>query len=143
MLPYNRRMLMSRQFEHKSAENQNNNSDSNDIHINLKNSINTISNNINEIKKSISQIEKKLEHLEDKQAILENRIDDDYCSRNNTVSNNLLDIRNELELIKKETNKTKHQYSPSDSGNRPIMPGSGFAGITEEYLKNLHKNNLP
>lgn len=143
MYPYNRRMLINRQYELNSASNQDSNSDSNDIHTSLKNSINAISNNINDIKKTLSQIEKKLDRLEENQALIESIIDKDYSSRASAVNSNLSDIRNELEQLKKESCMAKSQYSSYNSGNRPVMPGSGFAGITEEYLKSLSKNNLP
>jgi|SRR5690554_2525940 len=115
-------------------------------------SLEHLSDNIDEIKKTINELKKKIDNIEAKQIHLENQFDSENFSEDRISQSDLLEIKAELDMLKKEglinnnfpvqnTNNylksTGESYSDSD--NQPIMPGSGFASITAEYLKNIHK----
>jgi predicted nucleic acid-binding Zn-ribbon protein len=111
-----------------------------DLKVQIKDNFKTISESIAEIVLSIKQIEKKIGNLEARQTVLENNISEEDDTRNrDTVNSDLSTLKTELEILKRQSSNAKTNTTYEQSGNKPVMPGSGFANITADYLKNLNK----
>ncbi|HHX17495.1 MAG TPA: hypothetical protein GX727_01390 [Clostridium sp.] len=123
-------------------------------------SLEHLSDNIDEIKKTINALSKKINNIEARQTLLENQIDSEDFSEDRISQSDLLSIKAELDMLKKggivNSNYLEHDTNnylksnddsylePSDDSSLdenslPVMPGSGFASITAEYLKNINK----
>ena len=115
-------------------------------------SLEHLSDNIDEIKKTINELKKKMDNIEKKQIYLEKQIESENFSEDRITQSDLLDIKAEIDMLKKRNivnsnyigqNTNSYLESNDDNhhgtDNQPVMPGSGFASITAEYLKNIHK----
>ncbi|WP_010244033.1 hypothetical protein [Acetivibrio cellulolyticus] len=104
------------------------------------NSINLLSENINEIKKSLKKLEDSFIDLALRVVSMENHIDtlDKLRNIQNPTEYKVIDTR--PETPNKNLPNNSEVYKHEDTTNLPMMPGSGFANITAEYLKNLNKN---
>ncbi|MDQ2085971.1 hypothetical protein RBH29_05895 [Herbivorax sp. ANBcel31] len=137
MFFYNRHLYSQRpKIEHK----QSNNKETVDIP-NLKKvileSLEYLSDNMDQLKETINKLNEKIDNIEAKQNFLENQIDPENLSEDRISQSDLLNIKSELDLLKKEKNNYQNNDHYLEPNNQPVMPGSGFASITTEYLKNL------
>ncbi len=89
-----------------------------------------------EFRKSMNLLEEKLEYMDMKQKKLENQIEK-YVSRLKMLDADIAAIQTELETSKNLRQNTGETSQSSVASNIPIMPGTGFACVTAEYLKNL------
>ncbi|MFZ5989000.1 MAG: hypothetical protein ACOYWZ_18000 [Bacillota bacterium] len=140
--PY-RRMYINRQQTENSSTESAENTDLVELKKLVTDTLELITKNVSEIKQSINQLNEKINNIEERQLILENQVDSQDSVRNSTSQTDISSIKTELELLKKEAYNNKHNPAPdprsAPSNNRPVMPGSGFASITPEFLKNLNK----
>lgn len=152
MLFYNRRFLPQQPKIESKYQNPKETTDVYSLKNAILRSLEHLSDNIDEIKKTINELRKKIDRIEAKQIHLENQIDQENYSEDRISQSDLLSIKSELDMLKKNSmldnnyipqNTNDYPKSSDDScedtDNRPVMPGSGFAGITAEYLKNIYK----
>jgi len=121
------------------AKNDINAKDSKKLILDTFKSINdSITENINEINQAISKLNERVENLENQILMLESQIESEESGRSRISQSELSNIKTELELLKRDSSKMQSEENREIS-NRPVMPGSGFSAITEEYLRNLNK----
>ena len=115
--------------------------------IKISRSLDFISKELDGLKSLLLEIESKIESFE----IYQNRIEAELCRYNNNIGSldeELNDIKEKLDSIPSakailvdsdEDDVSINSFVPNNVSNTPIMPGSGFANITPEFLKNLGK----
>ncbi|TYQ15534.1 UNVERIFIED_CONTAM: hypothetical protein Cloal_2001 [Acetivibrio alkalicellulosi] len=104
-------------------------------------SLEHLSDNMDELKKTINKLSVKIDNIEAKQAILENQIDSEDFLSGRISQSDILNMKAELDLLKKDTPKNSNDNHTRQTNNMPVMPGSGFANVTAEYLRNINKKH--
>lgn len=137
MYSYNRRQYISREPESKTDKNITEVKDNSDAALKklAVDSLKLLSENIQEIKNSINKLDSRISELSNRISSLENHFDSNSQQKRMQM-HSLPD-----DTITKYDTEIKQQeaYEPDYDNNIPVMPGSGFAGITVDYLRNLNK----
>jgi len=141
MYLYNRRAYMSNELEKNTKQNisqANNNSDVKNLERSENENIKLLLDSVNEIKKSVKKLEESLVDITAKLVNCENYFDYESTSKNIQSQNKY--TNNEVFPQQKPASFNKPSYQTEVESNTPIMPGTGFASITADYLKNLNRN---
>lgn len=139
----NRRMYINRhpeankQIEQEHSNDNNHKNDTEDMKHLILDTFKNVSNSIKEINQSISKLNERIESLENRQLTLENQIDSDDTETRRISQSDISDLKSELEILKRSSSDI--QSEKYEDSNKPVMPGSGFANITPEFLRNLNK----
>lgn len=100
---------------------------------------------LKQLNKSVEDLDKRIRVLEDKIDYLDTRLIktedkmNKYDSRYSATSSDLTCIRSELDSLRKNQEFANTYYYDDAADSTPIMPGTGFACITPEYLRSLAK----
>lgn len=98
-------------------------------------SLKALTKNIDDLKQSVKALEERFDHIDITRINFENELER-LSANSRTVESDLLNVRNELEIQKREAVNRNYLYNSRINMDRPMMPGTGFACVTPNYLKN-------
>ncbi len=141
MYSYNRRQYINREPENKIEKNipeANENSDAALKALALE-SLKLLSENIEEIKNSINKLDNRMVDLSHRISNLETHFDNNNDIKRIQTQPMFDEIKTKFETEKNKVENKHEEYQPDYENSAPMMPGSGFANITVDYLRNLNK----
>lgn len=135
MLNMNRQQYISKHSSEKINIPSPSNTNADEVRTMIVDTLKLLSKNVDGINQSIKAIEEKLEYLDIRQRSVEDQVSR-YKTKANVTDSDLSSIRSELDGIRRE--KRVHPAAiDQELNSTPMMPGTGFASITPEYLKSL------
>ncbi|MCX7708230.1 MAG: hypothetical protein N2484_00080 [Clostridia bacterium] len=97
-------------------------------------SLKALSRNIDELKQSMKEIEDKLDYLDSRQRKIEGDLERS-ATKSRAAELDLHTLRTELEAYRKGSSYPTYSPESPENMDRPMMPGTGFACVTPNYLR--------